>query len=242
MELIDRIPNSMSFRVIPTIDVDDEKEIPTGFTGRVRRRVNGKWVYVAWYADGQLQNPSRTHPAYRRFRPDGKAKYDLFYTRGQLQDPARQPEAVQAQHLGDRDPGRGVRLGDARPAAQRGADRVEAGEARAGRPQRLLGAPRVEAPEVLGEPLLEPQRQDPGDVCADEGVRQLVREDRPEPLGVGVGAQPAHRDPDLAVIGTGDPGGAAGDAVEQLPGVEDHRDVVLRGPAESILPELESLL
>lgn len=38
MELIDLVPNSMSFRVITTIEVDDEKEIPTGFTGRVRRR------------------------------------------------------------------------------------------------------------------------------------------------------------------------------------------------------------
>ena len=94
MELIDLVPNSLSFRVITTIEVDDEKEIPTGFTGRVRRRVNGKWVYVAWYTDGQLQNPSRTHPAYRRFRPDGKVKYDLFYTCGQLQDPAPRLAAV----------------------------------------------------------------------------------------------------------------------------------------------------
>ena len=67
---------------------------PTGCTGGVGGRVNGRGVYVAGYADGQLQNPGRTHPAYRRFRPDGQVKYDLFYTRGQLQDPGPRSAAV----------------------------------------------------------------------------------------------------------------------------------------------------
>ena len=33
MELIDLIPNAMSFRVITTIDIEDEAEIPVDFTG-----------------------------------------------------------------------------------------------------------------------------------------------------------------------------------------------------------------
>ena len=45
------------------------------------------------YRDGQLHNPGRHHPAYRRFRPDGKLKYELFYTHGLLHDPgANTPE------------------------------------------------------------------------------------------------------------------------------------------------------
>ena len=57
MELIDLVPNSMSFRVINTLDIHDESEIPAGFTGRVRRHANGSISYVAWYRDGQLHNP-----------------------------------------------------------------------------------------------------------------------------------------------------------------------------------------
>ena len=87
MELIDLVPSSLSFRVITTIDIDDESEIPTGFTGRVKRHSNGSISYVAWYRDGQLHNPGRSHAAYKRFRPDGKLKYELFYTHGLLHDP-----------------------------------------------------------------------------------------------------------------------------------------------------------
>ena len=88
MELIDLIPNAMSFRVITTIDIEDEAEIPVDFTGRVRRHAGGSVSYVAWYRDGQLHNPGRQYPAYRRFRPDGKLKYELFYTHGLLHDPS----------------------------------------------------------------------------------------------------------------------------------------------------------
>ena len=77
MELIDLIPNAMSFRVITTIDIEDEAEIPVDFTGRVRRHAGGSVSYVAWYRDGQLHNPGRQYPAYRRHRPDGKLKYEL---------------------------------------------------------------------------------------------------------------------------------------------------------------------
>ena len=82
MELIDLIPNAMSFLVITTIDIEDEAEIPVDFTGRVRRHAGGSVSYVAWYRDGQLHNPGRQYPAYRSFRPDGKLKYELFYTHG----------------------------------------------------------------------------------------------------------------------------------------------------------------
>lgn len=94
MELIDLVPSSLSFRVINTVDIEDESEIPVGFTGRVRRHANDSISYVAWYRDGQLHNPGRNHPAYRRFRPDGKLKYELFYTHGLLHDPGAKTPAA----------------------------------------------------------------------------------------------------------------------------------------------------
>ena len=94
MELIDLVPSSLSFRVITTMDIDDESEIPHGFTGRVKRHSNGSLSYVAWFRDGQLHNPGRHHPAYKRFRPDGKLKYELFYTHGLLHDPGASTPAV----------------------------------------------------------------------------------------------------------------------------------------------------
>ena len=87
MELVDLVPNSLTFRVINTIDVDDEAEVPEGYSGRVRRYLEGTLVYVAWYRDGLLHNPGRSSPAYRRLRADGKLKYEMFYTRGLLNDP-----------------------------------------------------------------------------------------------------------------------------------------------------------
>jgi antitoxin component YwqK of YwqJK toxin-antitoxin module len=94
MELIDLIPNSMSFRVVTTIEITDESEIPVGFTGRVKHHENGVVVYVAWYHDGQMHNPGKHHPAYRRFRPDGRLKYEMFYTHGLLHDPTDTDPAV----------------------------------------------------------------------------------------------------------------------------------------------------
>src|SRR3954452_2558470 len=91
MELL---PNSMSFRVISTLDVLDESEIPPDFTGRVRRSFESGGSYVAWFTDGVLDNPDRNHPAYRRFRNDGQVKYEMFYERGQLQDPTDRDAAV----------------------------------------------------------------------------------------------------------------------------------------------------
>jgi antitoxin component YwqK of YwqJK toxin-antitoxin module len=94
MELIDLIPNSMSFRVVTTIEITDEHEIPVGFTGRVKHFENGVVVYVAWYSDGQMHNPGKHHPAYRRFRGDGRLKYEMFYTHGLLHDPTDTDPAV----------------------------------------------------------------------------------------------------------------------------------------------------
>lgn len=95
MEFVDLVPNSLTFRVINTIDIrHDGAEIPAGYTGRVRRYLDGSLAYVAWYRDGLLHNPGRTHPAYRRFRTDGKLKYELFYTHGALADPANGAPAV----------------------------------------------------------------------------------------------------------------------------------------------------
>jgi antitoxin component YwqK of YwqJK toxin-antitoxin module len=94
MELIDLVPNSLTFRVINTIDIEDESAVAAGYSGRVRRYLDGALVYVAWYRDGLLHNPGRSNPAYRRFRPDGKVKYELFYVRGELDDPADDGPAV----------------------------------------------------------------------------------------------------------------------------------------------------
>ncbi len=94
MEFVDLVPNSLTFRVINTLDIQDEADIPTDYTGRVRRYLDGSLVYVAWYRDGLLQNPGRSNPAYRRLRSDGKVKYELFYSRGVLDDPVGGGPAV----------------------------------------------------------------------------------------------------------------------------------------------------
>jgi len=91
---VELLPNSMSFRVISTLDIDDESEIPADFTGRVRRSFNGFESYVAWFLNGRLDNPGRNHPAYRRFRATGQVKYEMFYERGQLHDPSDRDPAV----------------------------------------------------------------------------------------------------------------------------------------------------
>lgn len=88
MEIIDLVPNSMSFRVVSTIDLHDDGEVPADFTGRVRHWTAGTLVYLAWYQHGLLHDPGRSHPAYRRFRPTGELKYERWYQRGRLHDPS----------------------------------------------------------------------------------------------------------------------------------------------------------
>ena len=94
VEVLVLVRAARSVRRMRRVEWASGRVSPTGCTGGVGGRVNGRGVYVAGYADGQLQNPGRTHPAYRRFRPDGQVKYDLFYTRGQLQDPGPRSAAV----------------------------------------------------------------------------------------------------------------------------------------------------
>ncbi len=91
MELL---PSSMSFRIITTLDIADESEIPPEFEGRVRRPFADNSKYVAWYLGGLLHNPTRSYPAYRRFRSNGQVKYELHYTNGLLQDPGPTSPAV----------------------------------------------------------------------------------------------------------------------------------------------------
>ena len=94
MSVVELLPNSMSFRVISTLEVDDESEIPVDFSGRVRRSFNGAESYVAWFTEGVLDNPGRNHPAYRRYRADGQVKYEMYYEKGKLQDPSEREPAV----------------------------------------------------------------------------------------------------------------------------------------------------
>ena len=91
MELL---PNSMSFRVINTIDVMDDSQIPADFTGRVRRAFDSDQRYVAWYTDGRLDDPTRGYPAYRVHRAAGQVKYEMHYRLGVLHDPDPDTPAV----------------------------------------------------------------------------------------------------------------------------------------------------
>jgi hypothetical protein len=91
MELL---PNAMSFRVINTIDVADDSEIPVDFTGRVRRTFDSAQRSVAWYTSGQLDDPTRGYPAYRVHRGDGQVKYEMHYRDGVLDDPDAKTPAV----------------------------------------------------------------------------------------------------------------------------------------------------
>lgn len=94
MELIDIIPNSMSFRIVSTLDVPDGTDTPEGFSGRVRRYRDSYLVSIGWYQDGVLHNPGRQHPAFRHFRRTGHVKYELWCSHGELQDPAYDAPAV----------------------------------------------------------------------------------------------------------------------------------------------------
>jgi hypothetical protein len=91
MELL---PNSMSFRVINTIDIGDDDEIPAGFTGRVRRTFDSDQRSVAWYTAGVLDDPTKGYPAYRVHRASGHVKYEMHYRDGILEDPDDHTPAV----------------------------------------------------------------------------------------------------------------------------------------------------
>ena len=133
----------MSFRVISTLDVDDESEIPVDFSGRVRRSFNGAESYVAWFTEGVLDNPGRNHPAYRRFRADGQVKYEMYYEQGQAAGP-------------DRTGAGGSRLLRQRPVALRGALPRRQAQRRG---QRRSGSLEVAGGWHLAAPTSLPQRQ-----------------------------------------------------------------------------------
>ena len=91
---MDLLPSSMSFRVVATLDIDDELDIPEGFTGRVRQRLANQQRSVTWLREGLANDPARSHPAVRVLRPDGSVKYEMHYRDGQLHDPSPRTPAV----------------------------------------------------------------------------------------------------------------------------------------------------
>lgn len=91
MELL---PNSLSFRVVTTLDVESEAEIPEGFTGRVRMSDRGVVTSIAWYERGVMEDPSLRTPAYVRLRADGQVKQERHYRLGRLHDPEPGQPAV----------------------------------------------------------------------------------------------------------------------------------------------------
>ena len=92
--VMELLPNSLSFRVVNTIDVADDAEIPPGFTGRVRRTFASEQRYVAWYTEGCLDDPTRSQPAYRVHRASGRVKYEMHYRNGMLDDADARTPAV----------------------------------------------------------------------------------------------------------------------------------------------------
>ncbi len=88
------LPSALSFRIITSVDVADECEIPTLFNGRVRFVEDGRIVAIGWYTDGLLHDPARKVPAYVRLRADGQVKQSRRYHRGRLHDPSKIEPAV----------------------------------------------------------------------------------------------------------------------------------------------------
>jgi hypothetical protein len=91
---VDLLPGGLSFRVVNTLDVADDAEIPDGFTGRVRRRFANGQSTVSWLQDGVLHDPTRGEPAFRVMRRDGAVKYEMHYSVGLLHDPDGKTPAV----------------------------------------------------------------------------------------------------------------------------------------------------
>ncbi len=91
---MDLLPNSLSFRVVSSLDLAPDEEVPAGFTGRVRRHYGNDQRSVAWFANGQLDDPGRGVPAYRLHRADGRVKYEMHYAAGRLCDPDPHTPAV----------------------------------------------------------------------------------------------------------------------------------------------------
>jgi hypothetical protein len=91
---VEILPNTLSFRMVVTIDVESESEIPGRFTGRVRQSTDGFLVWSAWYRNGKLEDPAPSTPAYVRYRRDGQPKQQRHYRLGRLHDPEPGTPAV----------------------------------------------------------------------------------------------------------------------------------------------------
>jgi hypothetical protein len=92
--VVDLFPNTLSFRVVTTLDVDSESQIPAMFTGRVRKSANGVLEYVAWFNKGVMENPAPRTPAFIRYRATGLPKQECHYRLGKLHDPEPGQPAV----------------------------------------------------------------------------------------------------------------------------------------------------
>jgi hypothetical protein len=92
--VMELLPNSMSFRVINSLDLAPDDDVPPHFTGRIRRTFANDQRSVGWYTDGLLDDPAHDVPAYRLHRADGRVKYEMHYTAGLLADPGTHTPAV----------------------------------------------------------------------------------------------------------------------------------------------------
>lgn len=97
---MDLLPSALSFRVVSTIEVADDADVPDDFTGRVRRRFANGQRTVRWLRDGVLHDPTATHPAFRVIRADGSVKYEMHYHSGVLHDPSARQAAVRGFYAG----------------------------------------------------------------------------------------------------------------------------------------------
>ena len=91
------LPSALSFRIIATLDLVDEADVPAGFNGRIRfleHEDDGRLEAVGWYQNGVLHDPARRIPAYVRLRVDGQVKQSRHYRNGRLHDPSKGEPAV----------------------------------------------------------------------------------------------------------------------------------------------------
>lgn len=91
MELL---PNSLSFRMITTLETTPDTPVPPRFSGRVRASWQGRLVSVSWYSSGELDDPNHRVAAYTSYRPSGRVKQERHYRSDRLHDPAPGRPAV----------------------------------------------------------------------------------------------------------------------------------------------------
>ncbi|NNE12605.1 MAG: hypothetical protein HKN41_10240 [Ilumatobacter sp.] len=91
---MDVLPNSMSFRYVASVDADSIDEIPPGFTGRARISNRGRLDTVAWFCNGQLDDPDSRTAAFVRYRHNGRPKQVRHYREGRLHNPSPREPAV----------------------------------------------------------------------------------------------------------------------------------------------------